>query len=188
MFLWEVRAEHLDSKGGGKVTARGPAGGGLWESGVGERGKGWGWEPVWRAGAVFLRHPANSSPMELPLGPPLCILGPLNPGAPSIHGDACGFGLQGELCNLHHIESYFTGWWNHCNRLIICNIKRITSLNLSVQEKLSFVHNVLEAQSMSNKLWPWGEVGVLDVNLFSKSSETWDSVHYWLCHLQAVWH
>lgn len=45
--------------------------------------------------------------------------------------DAPGFGLEVELRNLYYIDIYFTHWWNHCNRLIVCNIKLITYLNLS---------------------------------------------------------
>ena len=52
---------------------------------------------------IFLRHLTKGSPSELPLGSPLCTPGPLTPGAPSTHGDACGFGLQRELRSLHHI-------------------------------------------------------------------------------------
>lgn len=40
---------------------------------------------VQRREAVFLGHPANSSPKELPRAHP-CILGPLNPGVPASTG------------------------------------------------------------------------------------------------------
>ena len=143
---------------GKSVRRPGRVGGELWESGAGERGeraRGWGWEPVWRA-SHLPQAPNKGLPQRVALG-----ITPVYPRATdpwgSQHPWRCLWVWFAEGATQLTSHSYFTNWWNRCNRLIICNVKLITSLNLSAQEKLNLIYNVLEAQSSSYKLWPWGE-------------------------------
>ena len=131
-----------------------------------EKGKGWGWEPVWRASHIP-QAPSKGLPQRVALGTT-----PVYPRATdpwdSQHPWGCWWGWFAAGATQLTSRSYFTNWWNRCNRLIICSVKLITSLNLSAQEKPNLIYNVLEVQSSSYKLWPWEEGKSLDCKSFPR--------------------